>query len=124
MIKVLVVGMNPSNTRENVKVRRNSTVDRLNQWMSRVNVKNYSFINAVEHRGEVKHKDVDPILLRTATKDYKYVVALGGFASKALDKIRVDHFKLPHPSPRNRQLNDPSYEAESLKELVQYLKGK
>ena len=122
--KVLIVGMNPSNTRENVKVRKNSTVDRLNRWMSVIDVHHYSFVNAVEHRGEVTHKDVDQILLRNAAKDYKYVVALGGFASKALDKIRVNHFKLPHPSPRNRQLNDPTYAEYRLNELKQYLKEK
>lgn len=37
------------------------------------------------------------------------IVALGNNASKALHDMRVNHFKLPHPSGRNRQLNDKAF---------------
>ena len=56
---ILVVGMNPSNTPESIKIRKNSTLDNLNRWMSHVGVVNYSFINTVEKKGKVSHKDVD-----------------------------------------------------------------
>ena len=36
-------------------------------------------------------------------------VALGTVASKALTKLGVLHISMPHPSPRNRKLNDPNY---------------
>lgn len=118
--KVLVIGMNPSRV---VEVRKNSTLDRLNQWMSHVGVENYSFMNAVSEKGEVSHKDVDYKSLKDATTGYKYVVALGGFASKSLCNIKVSHFKLPHPSPRNRQLNDKTKLALTLMALQEYIGG-
>lgn len=49
------------------------------------------------------------------------VIALGGFASQVLHKLGVEHFKLPHPSGRNRLLNDRNYEAEQLKLCREYL---
>lgn len=37
------------------------------------------------------------------------IIALGNNASAALRKEFVPHFKLPHPSGRNRQINDELY---------------
>lgn len=65
-------------------------------------------------------KDVDWNIL-ALTKSYDQVIALGHFASKALTKLSVDHFCLPHPSPLNRQLNDPQYERTVLSECYNYL---
>jgi hypothetical protein len=39
----------------------------------------------------------------------KITIALGNEASKALTKLGTPHFKLPHPSGRNRQINDKAY---------------
>jgi uracil-DNA glycosylase len=49
-------------------------------------------------------------------------VALGNEASEALQKFKLDHFKLPHPSPRNRQLNDQDFIDSELKKCKDYLK--
>lgn len=43
------------------------------------------------------------------------IIALGNEAAKYLDSIGVDYFKLPHPSGRNRLLND-KFELELLLE--------
>lgn len=51
------------------------------------------------------------------------VVALGNNASKRLCKINIAHFKLPHPSPRNRKLNDHNFIASELEKCYYYLKG-
>jgi hypothetical protein len=37
------------------------------------------------------------------------VIALGNVASKALDDLKIEHYKLPHPSPKNRKLNCKSF---------------
>lgn len=122
-MRLLIVGMNPSATPERVKVRKNSTLDRLNKWMDFVGVQHYSFINVVEQRGKVSHKDVDYDFLKTVTSDYKYILALGNFASDALRKIHCSHFRLPHPSPLNRVLNDKITETLYLMAFKDYLGG-
>ena len=120
--KVLVVGMNPSNILENKKVRKNSTLDRLNKWMDRWNISNYSFINTTEKRFDaISQHDVDPNRLIEAAYGYEKVIALGGFASDSLTKAQINHFKMPHPSPRNRLLNDSNYEWEQIEKCAKYL---
>jgi len=107
MTRVLVVGMNPSAVE---KIRKNSTLDRLNNWMSAMDIQYYSFMNAVQHEfDKVNQVDVNRIELKIAASNYEYIIALGGFVSEALDSIKVKHYKLPHPSPRNRLLNDKQY---------------
>ena len=120
--KVLVVGMNPSNILENKKVRKNSTLDRLNKWMDRWDISNYSFINTTEKRFDtISQHDVDPNRLKEAAYGYEKVIALGGFASDSLKKAQINHFKMPHPSPRNRLLNDSNYEWEQIEKCAKYL---
>jgi hypothetical protein len=49
------------------------------------------------------------------------VVALGNEASRALDQLGVSHFKLPHPSGRNRQINDKAFISKKLEECKRYI---
>ena len=51
-------------------------------------------------------------------------VALGNEAAKELDKYKLSHFKLPHPSPKNRKLNDKQYVDSELQKCYKYLKEK
>lgn len=52
------------------------------------------------------------------------IVALGNKASSRLKKLGIEHFKLPHPSPRNRLLNNPNFIDSELKKCKNYLRGK
>jgi uracil-DNA glycosylase len=54
--------------------------------------------------------------LKGATK----IVALGKTAAKALSMLGVQFCEMPHPSGRNRLLNDPDYVAEKIKRLQEY----
>lgn len=49
------------------------------------------------------------------------VVALGNNASRTLNKYCIVHFKLPHPSGRNRQINDKAFIEQKLKECKEWL---
>lgn len=49
------------------------------------------------------------------------VIALGEEASRALTKSNIKHFKLPHPSGRNRILNDKSFVMKKLIECKKWL---
>jgi uracil-DNA glycosylase len=49
------------------------------------------------------------------------VIALGGEASKVLNRYRTSHFKLPHPSGRNRQINDKEFIKRQLEACKKWL---
>ncbi len=54
---------------------------------------------------------------------YDKVVALGSFPSHVLAGLHIKHFRLPHPSPRNYQLNNYEFIREKLKECKKYITG-
>lgn len=45
------------------------------------------------------------------------IVALGAKVSKILKANNIKHISMPHPSPRNRQLNDCNFIKKKLKSL-------
>lgn len=49
------------------------------------------------------------------------IVALGKAAEKALTLLRLDFYSMPHPSGRNRKLNDKEYVSEKLEGLIRYV---
>lgn len=49
------------------------------------------------------------------------VIALGNSASKILTQLEIPHFKLPHPSGRNRQINDKAFINARLEACKQYI---
>lgn len=52
---------------------------------------------------------------------YERVVALGTTASNALEMIGVPHFRFPHPSPKNRVLNDSLHVEAILAECKKFI---
>ena len=118
---LIVVGMNPSNNTKTHKINKNSTFDRLYKWMDQLGVKHYSFINCSNYQNDkISSEEVDYHVLELC-KGYPKVIALGGFASDCLKKVGVAHFKLPHPSPRNRLLNDKEYEISVIQQCKEYM---
>jgi hypothetical protein len=59
--------------------------------------------------------------LQRACIEYNNILALGLFVSRALDRIDVKHYTLPHPSPLNRLLNDKQYENFIIQGCKDYL---
>ena len=121
-MKTIIIGINPSNF-HGYHQRKDNTLDKLAKWLDFLELDMVSFTNCIAIPGDYKYKDVDYDLLLTCVSGYDKVIALGGFASGALKKINIDHFKLPHPSPRNRKLNDKSYELKVLEECRGYIHG-
>ena len=50
------------------------------------------------------------------------VIALGSTASKRLNNLGVKHYKLPHPSPRNRLLKNKEFINKQIKECYRYIR--
>jgi len=118
--RVIFIGMQPSKAR----FRRNCALDRFGAWVDTLGLRFVSFHNAIIDPDLAQRpSSVDYDLLRESVHNYSYVVALGNLASTALKRIDVDHFKMPHPSPLNRLLNDRSYEQSMLYELRSYIYG-
>lgn len=120
MDPVLIVGMNPSN-KPTLGNKQNASFRRLESWMDHLNIRHFSFINTFDYRATPTLSKVDYKKLSIVTKEYNNIIALGGFVSSALERLDVKHFKMPHPSPLNRLLNDRSYEKQVLNECKEYL---
>lgn len=91
--------------------------------MRDVGVGTHTFVNVSPLAGHFKNSDVDVAFLWEILVGYGKVIALGGIASRVLTKMGVAHFRMPHPSGRNRQLNDRSFERKKLRELRKWLDG-
>ena len=117
MNRVILVGINPSGK----PFRKGCSLDKMNAWMEALGFHHYSFSNVIPYEGEYKMRDVDADFVRSFTDGYNKVIALGGFASRALSRARVPHHVLPHPSPLNRKLNDKQYEKECIDKCKEYL---
>jgi hypothetical protein len=119
-MRVLVVGQNPGNNPK-ASTYKNHTFDRLHQWCEELDIDCFSFANCVHSQGAVSLKDVDWNNLKSVTDGHDKILALGSFASKCLRVINKSHFKLPHPSPRNRLMNNKEFVKNSLSECKEYL---
>lgn len=116
---ILFVGDKPSiKTDPNVPFKGASCEKRLNSWVNQLN----------DYYGCDEHEIINQISSMFVIKAYFYferggpIIALGNNASKALDKLDIPHFKLPHPSGRNRQINDKEFIKVKLEECRQYIK--
>jgi hypothetical protein len=100
---------------------RNATFRRLESWMDELDVKHFSFINVFDKPHVPTLSKVKGKPLITASQGYTNVLALGTFVSLALNRLMIEHFQLPHPSPLNRMLNDKQYEKQILEQCKDYL---
>lgn len=129
MLKILFVGSNPSNASTCDVAFHGSTRSSqiLTGWIKdirgckmHINVLN----KKTENNRPLTTQEVNDSLekLREQLNMIKAdrVVALGKTAAKALTLLGVVHYEMPHPSGRNRKLNDASYVAEKVKGLTNY----
>lgn len=107
--------MNPS------KVFYCGTFKRLENWMERVGVTYYGFMNVYNEQGSFKKTDIDYEYVSQCINNQTTIVALGNVASEVLTKLDKDHLKMPHPSGLNRLLNNKEYEKQKLSELNEYV---
>ena len=118
--KVMFVGDRPSpkNTNPSVAFYGTKSMDTLAGWLFwlGLNKKQVLFINS--------HEQDLLVAIEVHSNLGGTVVALGNNASDRLDKIGVPHFKLPHPSGRNRKLNDKKFIDSELEKCKNYLRGK
>jgi uracil-DNA glycosylase len=103
---VIFVGLSPSTCNTPGK---NGSFERLKTITSFVGLHEWSFQNVIPHiQGGNKTSQIVFELLENRMKPFrnKKVIALGNIASTALDKIDIQHLKIPHPSGLNRLWNN------------------
>jgi hypothetical protein len=92
--------------------------------MSFVSIEFFSFTNlSLEHQTELSLSSEDYSRL-SLLRDYDVVIALGNKVSQVLAGENIDHYKMPHPSPLNRNLNSKEYEMRVLNDLKEYIQTK
>lgn len=102
---------------------KNGTFARLEKWAKYLCLTEWSFHNVIPDKvNSYSLDDVDVKGLHEAVKGKKRVIALGGFVERACRKHGIECFRVDHPSSRNRNFNDPSYEPQMLERLKEYLK--
>lgn len=132
-MKVVFVGSNPSskNVSKDVPFVGTKSHEVLLRWIGQLGIKDPVMLN-VFNEFTVSNKSLTisqiksglpslKTLLSTEYKDH-HVVALGRSAEIALKLLKIDHFKLPHPSPRNLVLNNKKLLSKNLKKCKEWLK--
>lgn len=114
---VIFVGDKPSRLNENPMIPFIGTPSwkMLLKWIKKLEVSSYHVANSFS--------PMDMVNVECHNRNGNLFVALGNEASERLDRVGIQHFKLPHPSPRNRKLNDKEFVDRQLKECYDYLKG-
>jgi uracil-DNA glycosylase len=109
---ILFVGDKPSKrTDPSVPFKGASCEKRLHQWIETIGEQPFYIVNSVSK------EDILQINLWIAIGNP--IIALGNNASKRLGK--APHFKLPHPSGRNRQINNKDLICSKLQECREWL---
>jgi hypothetical protein len=130
-MKILFVGDKPSkyNTDPNFAFKGAKCEKRLMEWIEVVTRKpgRAAWISVSNFYEECE-------LINSTNKDAAFkileywmsncpIIALGNNAEKYIKTITYQYFKLPHPSGRNRQLNDSRFIAVRLSEAVSYIRS-
>ena len=124
---MLFVGINPAGPEIRGAIRDTSAIGRLHKWARTLRLKYFSFVNVIQEPGGAHSQTrVAGQFVRDCFTGgcWSAVVALGNVPSRALTKLGIPHFTLPHPSFRNRKLNDPDYEKQVLEECRAYIRRK
>ncbi len=105
MNRIVFVGSNPSKIGPESPAKKT-----LYAWYNMLGVVEPIFVNVSNRvtpdNWPLKKREYELKELAAAIACSYKVVALGNTASDALKRIGTPHFKLPHPSPKNRKLND------------------
>lgn len=129
MNKVVVVGSNPSIKSPDLSPFHTSTRSRMviDQWFSQIDAEIH-FVNLIDEtrpgnrpltRSEIFSSGRSIKNKLDSFHDAK-IVAVGKAAETALTLLGYNFFAMPHPSGRNRLLNDKTFVEEKIKKLVHF----
>lgn len=112
--------MNPAH--ERVAGEISPAIKRLYSWLETLDVRFVSFVNVSHERGDFRPSDDDiDFLWRCLCIHDGPIIALGTAVSRHLRRLHFYHFKLPHPSGRNRVLNNPRVAVRALHDCAEWV---
>jgi len=126
---ILFVGSNPSHLNYDplVPFAGSKSEKSFKEWADFLAPEGYKVINAVDKVTE-KNRRIDSSEINILDFKAKImdnnptrIIALGNTAATALEMAGEDFFKLPHPSPLNRFLNNKVYLNAVLEECKKWL---
>ena len=125
---IIFVGDKPSskNIDPDIPFVGTQSYKKLLEWIGEMDINimdvkltNQDQIKIVERNSETIHPKIYDRFMENAETD-KFI-ALGNIASGKLNKVGIEHFKLPHPSGLNRKINDKKYIKDQLKLCKEYI---
>lgn len=98
---------------------------RLNNWLGELQLYRCMVVDAY-HSGApqvqlINQSDLTDMEFLLNYSSVDKFVAFGNNASNRLKSLDIPHFKLPHPSGRNRQINDKEFIKNKLEECSDWL---
>lgn len=129
-MRILFVGSNPSpkNTDFTIPFLGTRSAETLGRWTEELEFDTFTIVNASDKvtvkSSEIKTKDLNLERLKSMSHLFDAFIALGTVASKALTLAGIEHHSLPHPSGRNRLLNDKTLIAKKLAGIKSAIKKK
>lgn len=129
LMKVLIVGSNPSTESKNKKVPfvGAKSNKKLQTWIEKLELSEFEIINVSDkrtpHKVKLKKSEYQLRKLLLKSKKYDKVIALGNTAADALSILGVNYHKIDHPSPINRRLQNNDYVEAMLEQCKTYLKN-
>lgn len=127
-MKVLIVGQNPSrmNFDPEVPFVGTKSYKTLLDWISYLNIKDFDTVNVCEEYTiptsfKALMNQTQHLISYIGKYNPTHVIALGSVAHKVLDELGINHYTLPHPSPRNRALNNKDLINQKLDRCKNYL---
>ena len=131
--RIVFIGSNPSHSAQTNNPFCLSTQSGriLASWCNKANIHNelISFINVQDtptpNNRPLSLKEIrlnlDSLTLKIQEAHPDYIISLGKTASKSLELIGLNFYEMPHPSLRNRKLNDLACVEEKIKGLYLYI---
>jgi hypothetical protein len=123
-MRVAFIGSNPSHLGPDCPAKKT-----FHKWWSSMELDGVGLFFNVSNEitpgnRPLKKSEYELERLKLDLSGFTQVVALGNTAADALDRLGIVYFKLPHPSPRNRKLNDKTYINALLRNCKDYLENK
>jgi hypothetical protein len=98
MIKVVFVGDKPSskNFDPNVAFIGTQSYVNLCKWIAKLDINEFMLTNSYTNDDQIE-------ICRYYNVGFRNFIALGNIASRRLDDLGIEHFRLPHPSGSDQQ---------------------